>query len=273
MEPRPLSPPEPAVVYEDRHFLVVDKPAGLQVHAAKISQSRQAGGSRQASGHGAAAPQAATLVDWLVKRFPQIKGVGDDPALRPGIVHRLDKATSGIMVVAKDQDTFNYLKALFQKHEIKKTYLAVVLGVPKEKRGTIDAPIGIRSGTLKRSVRSAKMAKPALTEYRVAKTFEADGAGDARGAGARREGARSFSLLIVTPKTGRTHQIRVHLASIGHPVAGDRLYGPKAQPPWARRLMLHALSLEFTAPDGKRMKFESELSTPDFSAVPTAMVQ
>jgi len=229
---------EPKIIYEDKGFLVLNKPAGLQVHAAKIA--RGAGDARE---------QEPTLVDWFVKNYPEVKTVGDDPELRPGIVHRLDKATSGIMVVARDQKTFQYLKSLFQSHEIKKTYLATVIGQPKEKQGVIDVPIGIKSGTLKRSVRSAKMAKAAITDYKVLKTFVRDGA-DGKEA--------KFSLLEVSPKTGRTHQIRVHLASIGHPVVGDHLYGPKKQPAWAGRLMLHALSIEFTAEDGKRMKFEAE---------------
>lgn len=252
--------PDPEVVYEDRDIIVINKPPGLQVHAAKVSAASRAVRARGIAPHG---PPPATLVDWLIKRYPEIKGVGDDPALRPGIVHRLDKETSGVMLVARNQKSFEYLKSLFQKHEITKTYLAMVAGVPKERQGTIDAPIGIRNGTMKRSIRSTKMAKPAVTEYKVLKTFTrpaADGASPIDGAPA------AFSLLEIYPKTGRTHQIRVHLASIGHPVLGDRLYGPKKQPAWADRLMLHALSIEFTAADGKRMKFE-QLSTPDFLAL------
>ena len=217
---------EPEIIYENKDILVINKPSGLQVHAARVS--------------GAPRAHELTLVDWLLKRYPEIRSVGDDPELRPGIVHRLDKDTSGVMLVARDQKYFEYLKSLFQKHEIKKTYLAFVAGIPATKRGTIDAPIGIRNGTMKRSVRSAKMAKSAVTEYRTLKEFD------------------GYSILEISPKTGRTHQIRVHLASIGHPVLGDRLYGPKNQPAWADRLMLHALSIEFTAADGKRMKFEAD---------------
>ncbi|MGC9968455.1 MAG: RluA family pseudouridine synthase [Minisyncoccia bacterium] len=227
---------EPKVIYEDSNLLVINKPPGLQVHAAKISGA-------QAAHHAAPRPIALTVVDWLVKYYPEVKNVGDDPALRPGIVHRLDKETSGVMLVARNQKYFDYLKLLFQKHEIKKTYLAFVAGVPAKRQGIIDAPIGIRNGTMKRSIRSAKMAKPAVTEYRVLKTLGGEGG--------------HYSLLEISPKTGRTHQIRVHLASIGHPVLGDRLYGPKKQPAWVDRLMLHALSVEFTAADGKRVKFEA----------------
>jgi 23S rRNA pseudouridine1911/1915/1917 synthase len=236
---------EPTIIYEDKNFLAIMKPAGLQVHAAKKS--------------GASEP---TLVDWLTAHYPEVRTVGDDPALRPGIVHRLDRETSGIMLVARNQKYFEYLKSLFQKHEVLKTYLAVVAGVPPKKHGTIDAPIGIRNGTIKRSVRSAKMAKPAVTEYRIIKTFTKTSAAPRKelGRGKNEKGGAEakYSLLSVNPKTGRTHQIRVHLASVGLPVVGDRLYGPKAQPPWAKRLMLHALSVEFTSASGERMKFEAE---------------
>lgn len=218
---------EPEVIYEDKDFLAVIKPAGLLVHAAR--------GARAAPGK-----PKATLANWLLKKYPEIALVGDDPEFRPGIVHRLDKGTSGVMLVARNQKYFEYLKSLFQERGIQKTYLAVVLGSPAKKKGTVNAPIGIRNGTTKRSIRSEKMAKSAITDYRVLKTFD------------------DYSLLEVSPRTGRTHQIRVHLASIGCPVAGDRLYGPKKQPLWATRLMLHALALEFTAARGTRVKFEAD---------------
>jgi len=223
----------PEIIYEDADMLAVVKPAGLQVHAARHS------------GKNSPKKDTPTLVDWLMQVRPEIKGVGDDPVFRPGIVHRLDKDTSGVMLVPKNQKTFEYLKNLFQEHAIKKTYLALVVGRPKKDHGTIDAAIGIRNGTMKRSVRSPRMAKSAVTEYRVVKTIE-----DPDG--------KAYTTLEVFPKTGRTHQIRVHLASIGHPVVGDRLYGPGKSPVWASRLMLHALSLEFTTQGGKRMKLESE---------------
>lgn len=237
---------EPTVLHEDKDVLVIMKPAGLQVHAARIAAHAVGRRSRRQPVVPRELPP--TLVDWLLPRYPEVSTVGDDPEQRPGIVHRLDKETSGVMLVARNARAFEYLKALFQKHEIKKTYRAVVFGVPKEKRGVIDAPIGIRNGTMKRSVRSAKMAKQAVTEYKVLKTFVRAG-GDGNDA--------KFSLLEVSPKTGRTHQIRVHLASIGHPIVGDRLYGPKKQPAWADRMMLHAFAIEFVM-DGRRMRFEAE---------------
>jgi 23S rRNA pseudouridine1911/1915/1917 synthase len=219
---------EPKVIYEDENFLAVDKPAGLLVH-----RTGRSSGARE-----------RTLADWLMRRYPEIRDVGDDPAARPGIVHRLDKGASGVLLVARNRKYFDYLKALFKSREMDKTYLAVVFGAPREKSGEISGMIGIKSGSIKRSVRSAKDAKPALTAYKVIKVFERDG--------------EKFSLLQVKPKTGRTHQIRVHLASIGNPIVGDPLYGRKKQPAWAARLMLHALALEFNLPGGKRMRLETD---------------
>ncbi len=228
---------EPEIIYQDENFLAVNKPAGLLVHKARITNYQLP------------ITNEPTLVDWLLKKYPEIKNVGDDPETRPGIVHRLDKDTSGVMLVAKNQKYFEYLKSLFQRHEVKKTYLAVVAGELRPRAGVISKPIGIKSGTTKHSVHSKKFLKDAVTEYGVVKSLKLDsGRGEERG----------FSLVEVWPKTGRTHQIRVHFASIGHPVVGDLLYGPKKQPEWATRLMLHALSLEFAAAEGKVLKIEAE---------------
>jgi 23S rRNA pseudouridine1911/1915/1917 synthase len=220
---------EPEVIYEDKNFLAINKPAGLMVHAAKHKDE-------------------PTVVDWLLKKYPQVKTVGDDPATRPGIVHRLDKETSGVMLIAKTQEYFEYLKSLFQKHEIKKTYYAVVYGVPKKREGIIDVPIGIVNGTLKRSVRSTKMRKEAMTEYRVLKVFNKSDNGET-------------ALLEIHPKTGRTHQIRVHLASIGHPIVGDKLYGSRKKSNKSsveNRLMLHAGAIEFKDKDGSMVQLSTD---------------
>lgn len=226
---------EPKIIFENNDFLVVDKPAGLLVHAARVSASRRVDVARAGE---------PTLVSWLITRYPEIKGIGDDPSLRPGIVHRLDKATSGVMIVARTQASFEYLKKLFQEHRIRKTYYALVSGVLQDKKGVIDAPIGMKSGSLKRSVHSRKMAKSAVTEYSVIKTV-------------RKNKEELYSLLKVIPKTGRTHQIRVHLASIGHPIAGDMLYGKRKDADPAPRLMLHAAALTFSDDSGNRFEFES----------------
>ena len=242
--------PEPEIIFENDDFLVIDKPAGLLVHGVRVGARRRADAARAGKARG----EEPTLVDWLLARHPEIKNVGDDPSLRPGIVHRLDKATSGVMLAAKTQASFERLKKLFQEHRMRKTYFALVWGVPKNKKGTIDAPIGIKNGSLKRSVHSSKMAKPAVTEY-----FVVEDLGDR-------------ALLRVNPLTGRTHQIRVHLASIGHPIVGDALYGKKpprdstplhaaVSPP---RLMLHAAALAFSDDGGNGFEFEAPLPS-DFT--------
>lgn len=213
------------VIYENADFLAIHKPAGLLVHGTKDSHE-------------------PSVVDWLIENYPEVRTVGDDPAVRPGIVHRLDKGTSGVMLVAKTQAYFEYLKKKFQTREIKKTYLAAVCGRVKEKEGVIDKPIGIASGTLKRTIHSDKFVKPAITRYAVVGYKDISG--------------QIFSMLKVMPETGRTHQIRVHMASMHHPVAGDALYGRKKDGVVWPRLMLHAFSIEFTAEDGKRIKIEAE---------------
>lgn len=222
-----------ARIYEDKSLLVVNKPAGLMAHSTVLSQE-------------------STLADWVVRNYPETAEVGDPGAFRngkntrPGLVHRLDRETSGVMIVAKTQKAFGYLKSLFGSGEVEKTYLALVRGRVAAP-GRVDRPIGLRNGSIKRSVhaRRLKMVKEAITEYAPVKTIEKDG--------------EIFTLLRVYPKTGRTHQIRVHLSSIGHPVVGDGLYGKRINPWELDRQFLHAESLEFTGADGKRMKFEAEL--------------
>jgi 23S rRNA pseudouridine1911/1915/1917 synthase len=236
------------IIYENGDIIVANKPAGMMVHGVHGVHGKWQMANGKKLNPRLTEP---TLVDILLKKYPEIKTVGDEPNIRPGIVHRLDKDTSGVMVVARNQKSFDYLKSLFQGRDIKKTYIAVVSGVPKKKQGIIDKPIGIRTGTTKRSVESKKMAKSAVTEYKILAIS------DLR-LGIS-EKSPSYSLLEVHPLTGRTHQIRVHLTSIGHPIVGDPLYGPKKQPPWADRLMLHAASIEFSDSSGRRLRFEAEI--------------
>lgn len=218
------------IIYEDKNFLALNKPAGVLVH------------------NTAANDQGETLVDWILKRYPSIVHVGDTPTLRPGIVHRLDRDTSGVILIPKTQAYFEYLKKLFQEHKVKKTYLALVYGEVKG-GGLIDKPISLKAGTTKRTVYGGKMTKEAITEYRPLETFEFEG--------------MRFTLLEVSPKTGRTHQIRIHLASIGHPIVGDTLYSSsfshKSSPLHLGRHFLHASSLEFPAKKGTMLKIEAEL--------------
>jgi len=212
-----------SVLYEDKNLAIINKPSGLLVHA-NVKEN-----------------QESTLVDWLVKKYPEIKSVGDEPEIRPGIVHRLDKETSGVMVIAKNQQAFEHLKKQFQEKAIQKTYSALVKGRVKNESGTIEKPIGLKSGTTKRTVwvKDAKMIKDAVTDYKVEKRF------------------KDFTLLEVTPRTGRTHQIRVHLNAIGHPVVGDKLYGKNTD--LLDRHFLHAHSISFTAPGGQKLKITADL--------------
>ena len=218
------------IIYEDKNFLAINKPAGLLVHSVQ-------GGADE-----------LTLIDWLIDYQPDIYQVGDDPK-RPGLVHRLDKDTSGIMLIAKNQDYFDYLKGLFQKRDIKKTYLAVVYGKPTVKKGIIDKPLGIKRGTTKRTVFGGKKIQEAETCYRMLQDLG------------------GFALLEIQPKTGRTHQIRAHLSSIGHPIVGDLIYGLKKRkkPAFVGRQLLHAYSLEFNLSSGKRIQLAVELPE-DFKA-------
>ena len=227
------------IVYEDKNLLVLNKPAGIVVHPAP----RRAQGSPEPNvvqGH-----LEITLAEQIVKKYPEIRKVGEDPT-RPGIVHRLDKDTSGVLVVARNQNTFDYLKSLFQKREIKKTYLVLVSGVIKNDSGVIDLPIGRSRKDSRRRIAgkgaSGKL-REAVTEYKVVKRF------------------RDFTFLEARPLTGRTHQIRAHFAAISRPVACDRIYGGKkpACPAGLARQFLHAWKLEFVSPSGAKMSFEADL--------------
>lgn len=232
------------VIHEEKGFVVVNKPAGVLVHRTLARRSTSAGGERY---------DEPALADELVKKYPEMKNVGDAPEIRPGVVHRLDRDTSGIVVFARTQEFFNWLKKCFQAGEVKKTYRALVLGETPP-RGIIDFPIGLKPGTTKRSVlaRNMKMVKEAKTEYVCEKHFEYNG--------------EKFSLLTIHPHTGRTHQIRVHLLHIHHPVVGDQLYGKRENPFGLMRQFLHADTIEFPLPDGKRISLGADLP-PDLEAV------
>lgn len=217
----------PQIIYEDNDLLVVNKPSGLITHPKNAEDKQE------------------SVTGWLIEKYPEIKTVGEDP-LRPGLVHRLDKDTSGLLVIAKNQDSFFYLKSLFQDKKIKKHYLALVHGKPKESKGIIDAPmgrIGMKRTTQLHGKKKLKDEKTAVTEYNTLRNFN------------------DFTLLEVSPHTGRTHQIRVHLKSIGTPVAGDPLYGRggKKNHGEPNRLFLHAYKLQFISPDGKSLTIEAEL--------------
>ncbi len=211
------------IIFENEEIIVIEKPANLTVHPIKPEQKN-------------------TLVDQLIEKYPEIKNIGDD-SLRPGIVHRLDKDTSGLMVIAKSQKSFNSLKNQFSQRKIIKKYLALVCGRIKDRQGTITKAISLnKKDHKKRSALLDEKSKPARTEYLVKKRFS------------------GYTLLEVFPKTGRTHQIRIHLASIGHPIAGDKQYHFKRQipPKGLSRQFLHASYLKFQLASGRIMEFKSE---------------
>jgi len=229
------------LIYEDDDLIVVSKPAGMPVHEAKHSDDH-------------------TLCDWLLEKFPEIKDVGDLPAhefreggsafglpYRPGIVQRLDKQTSGVMVIARNQESFLRLKEIFKSRQIKKTYTALVCGKVKEKAGVIDKKLGriIANPTkigIEKTGSRLKTPKEAITEYKIIKEF------------------KDTTLLEVRPKTGRMHQIRVHLASIGHPIAGDTVYGgKKVCLKELGRYFLHASSISFSLRGGQQLTFSADL--------------
>jgi len=234
---------------------VINKPAGLVVH----SDGRT---------------KEPTVVDWILKYRPEIKGVGDshdeyriqniesrrnalnskfkipdsvEAALRPGIVHRLDRETSGALIIAKNNMAFGRLKKQFQAQGVRKTYHAFVYGKVKHDEGLIDRPIARSRGNpvLWSATRGRKgEEREAVTEYRVLSRFEQAG--------------QEFSFLELSPRTGRTHQLRVHLKAINYPIVSDRLYAPSREPALGfERLALHSRNISFILQDGKRITVEA----------------
>ncbi len=235
----PAGPPAPTadagvdvpVVWSDEEVIVVDKPAGLVVHPG-------------------AAHVAGTLVNGLLARFPDLAGLAgrEEQADRPGIVHRLDKGTSGLLVVARTARARDSLVAQLSRRSVGREYVALVHGSVQSDAGLIDAPVG-RSDTEPTRMRVQAGGRQARTRYRVEERFELP---------------PPATLLRCQLETGRTHQVRVHLASIGHPVVGDDRYGPRQMGRWqplpAGRPFLHAAVLSFDHPrTGERLSFSSRI--------------
>lgn len=246
------------VLYEDDYILALDKPSGLLVHSDGRSKEK-------------------TLSDWINKNYPGLAEVGEEQTLqngevikRPGIVHRLDKDTSGVIIVAKTKESYSYLKEQFQNRKIQKIYHAVVWGKFSDDKmeGVIDKPIG-RSASDFRKWSAEFGAKgelrEAVTEYKVLAQknitpgLRLDPSYIKRG----KEKEEGMAYLEVKPKTGRTHQIRVHLKSISHPVVCDKLYSSKERIPdnclGFDRLALHAFSIELKLPNDTSLTIESPL--------------
>ncbi|HLH32470.1 MAG TPA: RluA family pseudouridine synthase [Terriglobia bacterium] len=215
------------IYFEDQDIAVIEKPAGLVVHP----------------GSGTA---GATLVHGLIFHFQQLSNSGGDA--RPGIVHRLDKKTSGLLVVAKNNMAHARLSNEFQERKVQKTYIALVHGKPRQQAGTIELSVGRHPTVRTRMTANPARGRTAYSEYRVVEEF------------------RGFSLLEVRIKTGRTHQIRVHLSAIGHPVVGDDVYGERSYKEFVKkygpmnRYFLHAADLRFNHPTtGAPLEFHSPL--------------
>ncbi|TSC71376.1 MAG: 23S rRNA pseudouridine synthase [Parcubacteria group bacterium Gr01-1014_48] len=229
------------IVYEDKDVLVVHKPAGVSVHP---DEHRTEG----------------TLLQEIQEQYPTAE-----------LVHRLDKDTSGLLMVAKNAASYAYFKQLFKEQKIKKTYIALVSGVVSKDEGMIALPIARSKKDFRKRVATARKvegARPAETHFKVLKRFQ------------------TYTLLEVSPKTGRTHQIRSHLSSIGYPVACDTLYGGKKYqcPTGLDHQFLHAAGLEFTLPpkhvvggftipDGKRIHLEADLPSDLQAALETIKTQ
>jgi 23S rRNA pseudouridine1911/1915/1917 synthase len=223
------------ILYEDDDVLAIDKPAGIAVHD-------------DSEGN-----QNYTIADWAAENYPKMKGVGEpapedeleDVVDRSGIVHRLDKDTSGVLLLAKNTRAYRYLKKQFKEKTIKKVYQALIYGELKNDVGIIDRPIG-RNKDEFRSKATGSLARgemrDAVTYYKVINRF------------------KNYSLLELRPRTGRTHQLRVHLKSVSHPIVCDSVYA-KGQPclPGLKRQALHATSIEFQLPSGKDIRVESPL--------------
>lgn len=225
VEPEPMSLD---VLYEDHDLIVIDKPAGLVVHPGP--------------GH-----PRGTLVNGLLDHCGDLAGIGG--VLRPGIVHRLDRGTSGVMVVAKNDDAHNGLSVQFHDHTVERVYFAFVRGGPGTEEGTVDRPIGRHVRDRKKMSVRSRSARAARTDWRILERFP----------------ARQTSWLEVRPHTGRTHQIRVHLASIGLPIHCDEVYGRARRGrllglPALERPALHAATLGFTHPKtGEGLRFDVPL--------------
>lgn len=221
------------IIYEDENVVAIDKPSGVLVHP----DGRQ---------------QKETISSWFLDKYPETIDVGE-PIIqkdgveikRPGIVHRLDKDTSGVLILAKNQETFLFLKEQFKNRSVQKTYNAFIYGNIKEQKGTIDRPIGRNASNFK--LRSAQrgargVLREAVTEYSIINQN------------------KEFSFVELMPKTGRTHQLRVHLKAISHPIVCDSLYAPKMECALGfNRLALHSKSLEINISENKKILIEAEL--------------
>ncbi len=238
---------EPEILFEDESVMVINKPSGMVVHNDGRTEEK-------------------TVVDWFLPRAPLARGVGESgyaqdgtPLERSGVVHRLDRETSGVLILAKTQDAFVFLKQQFHEHTLKKEYRTFVYGTMKEKWGTVDRPIGrsTKDFRLRSAQRGARgTLREAVTDWELI----------------GQSGTHAY--LKITPKTGRTHQIRVHLKAIGKPIVQDELYAPEelrsGNNVGFTRLALHAYRLKLSIPSGEEKMFIAPLP-PDFERAETTI--
>jgi len=217
-----------SILYEDKNLLAVNKPSGLVVHADGRTKEE-------------------TLTDWVKEKYPKIEKVGEalkigtgETINRWGIIHRIDRETSGVVLIAKNQETYDFLKKQFLKREIEKFYHAIVYGDVRYDEGIINLPIGRHKSDFRKRATGKDVrgeTREAITHYKTL---------------ARKE---KISLIEANPQTGRTHQLRVHFADMGHGIIGDKMYGVvKKTPLEIKRLALHAYGIEFELPEGKLIK-------------------
>ena len=224
------------ILFEDSDVVAVNKPAGLVVHPSSRAVAHYGAGTDEKT-------DELTLVDWVLEKYPDIKNVGEpgrnskgETIYRPGIVHRLDRETSGVILIAKNQESFENLKKQFQNHKVEKVYHAFVYGEMKNDKGTIDRPIGrsskdFRMWSAQRGARGEM--REAITDYKVLSKMD------------------GYTFLEVSPRTGRTHQIRVHFKAISYPLVADSLYAPNRENTLGfQRLALHSYQITFKNMNG-----------------------
>lgn len=250
------------ILFENKNLLVINKPSGLVVHSDGKTEE-------------------PNIVDWVLENYPEINGVGENMIInhkgqeielnRPGIVHRIDRDTSGVLVIAKTQESFDHLKSLFKNREMKKTYQALVYGHIKESSGVIDQPIGRHTKDFR-----MKMAGPnargqlreAQTGFRVIERYEDTGSRkDVQG------NYQKYTLVECKPKTGRTHQIRVHLKWLNHPIVADSLYkGKRKNILDLGRTALHASAIEFDDVSGEHIMVSVDIPSDIKTAIDSLSV-
>ena len=235
-------------LFENQNLIIINKPSGLVVHSDGKTKE-------------------PTVVDWVLEHYPEIQGVGEQMVVeghsgndvviaRPGIVHRIDRDTSGCLVIAKTQESFEHLKQQFKDRKIKKTYQALVHGLVKNDTGIIDVPIGKsrKNFRMKMAGQGARgQLRDAVTRYKVLGRYEDKESLD------KQKQTLKYSLLELSPQTGRTHQIRVHLKYINHPIVSDPLYSGKRKPALGlERTALHAQGISFEDKDWELIKVTCE---------------